>query len=156
MKTVRNLKYVCLKYVSSKRVSRTIENTNTKTSQKYFFCKSIQNKSRTVSSFIVYVCVCVCVCVCVYVFTVKWHCFQTVVNFGIFQTFCGKKRKGGGLPCPFWNLNKSALILEKKCPDYAHLWIKCPSLFQFKMLSLEYLGEKTPNFFPVEPFFNVM
>ena len=52
MKTFRNLKYVCLKYVSSKRVSRAIENTNTKTSQKHFFCKSIQNKSRTVSSFI--------------------------------------------------------------------------------------------------------
>ena len=110
----------------------------------------------------IYICVCVCMCVCVCIHG-KWHCFQTVVNFGIFQTFyiyrdstSGKERVGRGLPCSFWNLNKSALILEKRYPDYAHLWIKCPSLFPFKMLSLEYLGEKAPKFYPVEPFFNVM
>ena len=30
---------------------------------------------------------------------------------------------GGGFPCPFSNIEKKCLNLEKKCPDCGHLWV---------------------------------
>ena len=31
---------------------------------------------------------------------------------------------GGGLPCPFSKIGKNCPNLEKKCPDFGHLWVK--------------------------------
>ena len=31
---------------------------------------------------------------------------------------------GGGLPCTFSKIGKKCPNLEKKCPDYGHLWVQ--------------------------------
>ena len=32
--------------------------------------------------------------------------------------------RGGGLPCPFSKIGKKCPNLEKKCPDFGHLWVQ--------------------------------
>ena len=56
--------------------------------------------------------------------------------------------RGGGLPSPLLKAEKKCPDFENKCPVCAHLWVK----FSFKIQFLEYLGEKTPIFFPCAAF----
>ena len=77
-----------------------------------------------------------------------------IKNIGFIQTWQERKYgEAGGKSCPFYfEKSKNVLILEKKP------WL-CLSLdglnFPFKMWLQQYLGEKTPKFFPAGPFFRV-
>ena len=59
-------------------------------------------------------------------------------------------RGGGGLPCPFFEIQKSALILEKG-PVGVHLWIKC----SVQNVVLRVSMKKNRKYYPAWPCFLV-
>ena len=61
--------------------------------------------------------------------------------------------EGSGLPCPFQNFKKSALILKKK--NSLNIFIYGLD-FSFKILFQVYLGKESPKFLPAGPFFRVL
>ena len=56
---------------------------------------------------------------------------------------------GGGLPCPFLKIKKSALILEKKCPDCVYPQVK----FAIQNVVLRVSKRKNFKNFPCGAFF---
>ena len=38
----------------------------------------------------------------------------------------GREGAGGGLPCPFFKIEKKCPNFGQKCPDYIDLWVKFP------------------------------
>ena len=65
------------------------------------------------------------------------------------QTGAELGRSGGELPCPFLKIKKSALILEKKCPDCVHPQVK----FAIQNVVLRVSKRKNYKIFPCGDFF---
>ena len=64
-----------------------------------------------------------------------------------------RKERGEALPALFQKLEKSSLILGKKCPNCGHLWVK----FLIYSVIFKSFQEKKPEiFFSVGPFFLVL
>ena len=57
--------------------------------------------------------------------------------------------RGGGLPCPFLKIEKSALILKKKGSNCVHPWAKS----SIQNVVLRVSRRKSSKIFPAGPFF---
>ena len=82
-----------------------------------------------------------------------FHLNEQILN--IYFTYknvkCQVRRstRGGGLPCPFLKIKKSALILEKKCPDCVHPQVK----FAIQNVVLRVSKRKNSKIFSCVAFF---
>ena len=86
----------------------------------------------------------------------KWSFIKYIVSFfwfenvnGFLQVRHGTRGKGGGLPCPFLKIKKSALILEKICPDCVYPCVK----FAIQNVILRVSKRKNSKNFPCRAFF---